>query len=65
VLPVKVSCGGETAGAVIELGASPLGAEDTITFAGKRTIIPTFGGRNKLTIDSETPPSEVYIKYKG
>lgn len=65
VLPVRVSCGGEAAEAVIELGASPLGAEDTITFAGKGTIIPTFGGRNKLTVDSETPPSEVYIKYKG
>ena len=65
ILPVTVSCGGETAEAVIELGDSPLGAEDTVTFAQKGTVIPTFCGRNTLTVDTGTAPSDIYISYKG
>lgn len=46
-----------------DLGTSPLGANDTIDFATTHIPIPTFIGKNKITVDTEITP-EIYLKYR-
>lgn len=65
VLPVTVSCGGQTTTVDFDLGDSLLYENDTLTFTGTGTTIPTYSGNNVLDTDSAVDPSEVYIKYMG
>ena len=65
ILPVTVSCGGQTTTVDIDLGDSLLYENDTITFTGTGTTVPTYRGRNVLDADSYVMPSEVTVRYMG
>ncbi len=63
-LPLSIKCGERTATVTIDLGTDLLYANDSIDYATSQTAIPTFAGVNTITVDSNIPPSAVYIKYK-
>lgn len=65
ILPVTVSCGGQTTTVDIDLGGSLLYENDTVTFTGTGTTVPTYRGRNVLDADSYVMPSEVTVRYTG
>lgn len=64
-LPVRITGGSSSQTVAVDLGESFLGAEDTISFADTHTFIPTYSGRNVITVDTDIQPSEMYIKYIG
>ena len=63
-LPVNISSRGQTQTVTVDLGDSFLGAGDTISLADTHTAIPTYSGKNVITVDTDIQPSEMYIKYR-
>lgn len=61
-IPVTVTNGEESQTVSIPVPAA-LGAGETISFADTNINIPTYNGNNIITVDTETTPSEMYIKY--
>lgn len=63
-LPINISSRGQTQTVAVDLGDSFLGAGDTISLADTHTAIPTYSGKNVITVDTDIQPSEMYIKYR-
>lgn len=49
---------------VIDLGSAPLGPNDIVSYSSTNIPLPTFIGKNTITVDTPIRPSEIYIKYR-
>lgn len=64
-IPLTVRSGNNSTTVTIDAGTFPLSENDTIDFATAHVTVPTYSGKNIITADTETQPSEMYVKYKG
>ena len=64
-IPLTIRSGDHSTTVTIDVGTSPLGENDTVDFTSAHITVPTYSGKNIITADTETQPSEMYVKYKG
>ena len=57
---IPVTCGGTTTNIYLD---EPLEESESISMSDTGIAIPTINGTNILTVDTEIPPSNMYIKY--
>lgn len=66
VLPITVSCGEQSQVITVDLGDSLLGEGESISLADTSINIPTYIGRNTISIETNNDaPAEMYIRYMG
>lgn len=63
-IPLTIRSGENSTTIVIDIGTSPLGENDTVDFTGTHITVPTYFGKNIITVGTDIQPSEMYIKYK-
>jgi len=49
----------------IDIGTYPLGENESIDLTTAGVTLPTYQGKNIITVNTDVQPKEIYIKYKG